>query len=91
LILINPRTWTAGAGGAYDDRVHELGDDVEAFAPDEAAAPGPAVPRMIAGEEGGEAACYAHLVCAECGAVTAEGHRDRCSLSLPQATPTMAA
>ena len=28
--------------------------------------------------EGGEAACYAHLVCAECGAVVTEGHRPGC-------------
>ena len=30
-------------------------------------------------EEGGEAACYAHLVCPECGWVTTEGHRAGCS------------
>jgi uncharacterized protein YeaO (DUF488 family) len=29
--------------------------------------------------EGGEAACYAHLVCPECGAVTTEGHPPGCS------------
>ena len=33
-------------------------------------------------EEGGEPACYAPLVCEECGAVTSEGHRAGCSLSL---------
>ena len=32
-------------------------------------------------EEGGEAACYAHLVCPECGAVVTEGHRPGCGQS----------
>jgi len=29
-------------------------------------------------EEGGDAVCWAHLVCLECGAVTTEGHRPGC-------------
>ena len=35
-----------------------------------------------AGDQGGEAACYAHLVCPECGAVTTEGHRAGCALAM---------
>jgi uncharacterized protein YeaO (DUF488 family) len=31
--------------------------------------------------EGGEAACFAHLVCPECGVVTTEGHRPGCDLA----------
>ncbi len=31
-------------------------------------------------EEGGDAACWAHLVCPGCGAVVSEGHRPGCSL-----------
>jgi uncharacterized protein YeaO (DUF488 family) len=29
-------------------------------------------------EEGGDPACWANLVCAECGAVVSEGHREGC-------------
>jgi hypothetical protein len=30
-------------------------------------------------DEGGEAACWAHLVCPDCGAIEAEGHRAGCA------------
>jgi uncharacterized protein YeaO (DUF488 family) len=33
-----------------------------------------------AAELPGEAACWAHLVCPECGAMTSEGHREGCGL-----------
>jgi predicted ArsR family transcriptional regulator len=33
--------------------------------------------------QGGEAACWAHLVCPECGATTSEGHRQGCVLATP--------
>jgi hypothetical protein len=32
-------------------------------------------------EQGGEAACFAFLVCPECGAVTTEGHQPGCTLA----------
>jgi uncharacterized protein YeaO (DUF488 family) len=35
--------------------------------------------RPSAEVEGGEAACFAHLVCPECGAVVSEGHAPGCS------------
>jgi uncharacterized protein YeaO (DUF488 family) len=31
-------------------------------------------------DQGGESACYAHLVCPECGSVTTEGHQPGCSM-----------
>lgn len=32
-------------------------------------------------DEGGEPACWAHLVCPECGAIETEGHRAGCALA----------
>jgi hypothetical protein len=29
---------------------------------------------------GGEAACWAHLVCPQCGAIESEGHRPGCAI-----------
>jgi uncharacterized protein YeaO (DUF488 family) len=34
-------------------------------------------------DEGGDAACWAHLVCPDCGAIEAEGHRPGCALTGP--------
>ena len=39
--------------------------------------------RTIGIDEGGEAACWAHLVCPDCGAVTSEGHRPDCRAQPP--------
>jgi hypothetical protein len=36
------------------------------------------------GPEGGEPACLARLVCADCGAVTTEGHRAGCPAGAPR-------
>ena len=41
-----------------------------------------------AAEEGGEAACWAHLVCPECGAIVTEGHAAGCAFGA--ATPSAA-
>lgn len=35
-------------------------------------------------EEGGDAVCWAHLVCPECGAIVTEGHRAGCDATLAQ-------
>jgi uncharacterized protein YeaO (DUF488 family) len=35
-------------------------------------------PAADAGPEGGEPACWAHLVCPDCGAIETEGHRPGC-------------
>ena len=34
-------------------------------------------------EEGGDPACWAHLVCPDCGAIEAEGHRAGCRFERP--------
>jgi hypothetical protein len=50
--------------------------------------PGAGRPAGTAGQpaadaEGGDAACWANLVCEECGAVRTEGHRDGCRSAAP--------
>jgi hypothetical protein len=35
-------------------------------------------------QEGGEAACWAHLVCHVCGAMESEGHRPDCQAAAPR-------
>lgn len=45
-------------------------------------APGEAaldVAEVVAVPEGADAACWAHIVCPECGSVLSEGHRPGCS------------
>jgi hypothetical protein len=34
--------------------------------------------RVIEQEQGGDRACWAHLVCPDCGAVASEGHAPGC-------------
>jgi hypothetical protein len=34
-------------------------------------------------QETGDAACWAHLVCLDCGAVVSEGHREDCQARMP--------
>jgi hypothetical protein len=54
---------------------------------DDAAGPEDADRAESADPAGGEAACWAHLVCPECGAVTSEGHRDGCGLATHRRDP----
>ena len=62
--------------------VSQRGDDIAASLPLGQGAAGTGSPAA----EGGESACWAHLVCPECGAMTSEGHRQACSLAVPAAS-----
>jgi hypothetical protein len=42
---------------------------------------------MTSDHDGGDPACWACLVCQECGAVVSEGHRTGCSESPQPADP----
>ncbi|HEY3978740.1 MAG TPA: hypothetical protein VGM79_15805 [Streptosporangiaceae bacterium] len=56
------------------------GDSLPPNPPDRAAGREPRGLEMLGGEApGGDGACWAHLVCEECGAMTTEGHRPSCS------------
>jgi hypothetical protein len=37
--------------------------------------------------EGGEPACWAYLVCPECGAMESEGHREGCAAAAATVNP----
>ena len=39
--------------------------------------------RATEAPDGGETACWAHLVCSGCGALESEGHREGCPLAPP--------
>ena len=73
--------WLNDLGLAYDRVVSEGDDGVEV--PLLVIGPGPKDPGTedegTEDEAGGDPVCWAHLLCEECGAITAEGHRDWCS------------
>jgi hypothetical protein len=39
--------------------------------------------------EGGDSACWAHLVCPGCGAITSEAHREGCELARNLSKPVL--
>lgn len=43
----------------------------------------PSASQPAADAEGGDAVCWAHLLCEECGTVRGEPHREGCSLATP--------
>ena len=45
-------------------------------------------PAEVVSTNGGDPACWAHLVCAECGAVETEGHRPGCRYEQADASGT---
>jgi hypothetical protein len=60
--------------------MEKIPDSSRARRPGDRAADGSGATAARAGEpEGGESACFAHLVCEECGALDHEGHHDGCA------------
>jgi hypothetical protein len=60
----------------------------ESVAPADSGTPGePDAPDVVDVTEGGETACWAHLVCPECGAMVSEGHRQGCQAGAARPLP----
>lgn len=68
---------------AIEQPRRERDDQVPRHGP--AAGPAAQEGRPGPGEAGGEAACWSHLLCPDCGAVSGEEHSTGCGLAPPPA------